>query len=138
MSKIFHLAIPCKDIDETLEWYTKHFKCEVKRKMPTTKGAHVDFYGNQITFVEVPPEELPKYLIRNEHGSPLPHFGVCFEVEEWQKLSDYLQQQDDVVFDVLPHLKFKDYESEHFTMFIRDPSNNALELKAFTKTKTWL
>jgi extradiol dioxygenase family protein len=144
-NKIFHLAIPCTNIDETIDWYSKHFGSTVKRKMPTSRGAHLDFYGNQITFVEVDNEKIPNYhggsfrlLSRNEHGSLLPHFGVVLSVNGWMALKDYLVDQDDVRFDVLPHVKFPHTDSEHYTMFILDPSGNALEIKAFTQTDTWL
>jgi extradiol dioxygenase family protein len=135
-SLIFHLAISCLELDRTLDWYTTHFKCEVKRRMPTTRGAHLDFYGNQITFVEVERQQMP--TVRNEHGSPLPHFGCVLPVNDWFLLKDYLLSQPDVKFDIEPHVKFPGSPSEHYTMFILDPSGNALEIKAFTQTQRWL
>ncbi len=56
---------------------------------------------------------------------PVPHFGVCMTVEDWQTLRDKLIGAN-IKFIVEPHLRFEGQPGEQWTMFFKDPSGNNL------------
>jgi extradiol dioxygenase family protein len=51
-------------------------------------------------------------------------------MDDWQTLADRLAAAG-VAFDIAPHIRFKGEPGEQATMFFRDPSGNAIEMKAF-------
>jgi extradiol dioxygenase family protein len=61
---------------------------------------------------------------------PVPHFGVLLTPPEWQRLADRLRDNR-VEFVVEPRTRFAGEVGEQSTMFLLDPSGNALEFKAF-------
>ena len=64
------------------------------------------------------------------HGVPVPHFGIVLAMADWQALADRLTAEG-VEFAIPPTIRFKGQPGEQATMFFRDPSGNALEMKAF-------
>jgi extradiol dioxygenase family protein len=66
----------------------------------------------------------------DEHAVPVPHFGVVLEMDEWQALADRLNDAK-IDFLVPPHIRFRGQVGEQGTLFIADPSGNALEFKGF-------
>ena len=52
-------------------------------------------------------------------------------MDEWQALADRLTAAG-TVFAIAPHIRFKGEPGEQATMFFRDPSGNAIEMKAFS------
>ncbi|MGH8551722.1 MAG: hypothetical protein ACRERS_00330, partial [Methylococcales bacterium] len=66
----------------------------------------------------------------DRHNVPVPHFGVILEMEDWQKLSECLQDRG-VKFLIEPHIRFPGQPGEQTTLFFLDPSGNALEFKGF-------
>ena len=61
---------------------------------------------------------------------PVPHFGVLLTPDDWQRLADRLRGAG-VEFVIEPHTRFAGEVGEQSTMFLLDPSGNALEFKAF-------
>ena len=61
---------------------------------------------------------------------PVRHFGVILAMPEWRDLAGKLQAAD-VKFLIEPGVRFEGLAGEQATLFIRDPSGNALEFKAF-------
>jgi extradiol dioxygenase family protein len=64
------------------------------------------------------------------HGVPVPHCGVVLEMEAWRTLAHRLEQHQ-VKFVIEPYVRFKGEPGEQATLFLLDPSGNALEFKAF-------
>tara|TARA_Y100000815_G_scaffold79433_1_gene68571 strand:+ start:119 stop:430 length:312 start_codon:yes stop_codon:yes gene_type:complete len=64
------------------------------------------------------------------HGVPVPHFGVVLAMADWQALAERLEAAG-TEFAIPPTIRFKGQPGEQATMFFRDPSGNALEMKAF-------
>ena len=62
---------------------------------------------------------------------PVPHFGVVLTMPQWEALAERLRAAG-TVFAMEPTVRFKGQPGEQATMFFRDPSGNALEMKAFT------
>ena len=61
---------------------------------------------------------------------PVPHFGMVLEMPDWEALAKRLQSAG-VQFVIEPHLRFRGQSGEQATMFLHDPSGNALEFKSF-------
>ena len=61
---------------------------------------------------------------------PVPHFGVLLEPSQWRDLAERLSGAG-VEFVIEPHTRFAGQVGEQSTMFLLDPSGNALEFKAF-------
>ena len=135
--QIFHLSLTTTSLKDTRDFYERYFDCEVRRITKTGKGMHINFYGNQLTFVEVNEEKHRLANGKNEHGSPLVHFGVVLPYTRWLSIKDLLKKGK-IKFCVEPHLKFEGEAHEHYVMFVKDPSGNAIEIKSFTKTDDWL
>ncbi|KKN61076.1 hypothetical protein LCGC14_0525340 [marine sediment metagenome] len=66
------------------------------------------------------------------HAVPIPHFGVVLTMTDWQALADRLTERDDVDWIKRPMIRFKDEPGEQATLFLYDPSGNALEFKGFS------
>jgi hypothetical protein len=64
------------------------------------------------------------------HEVPVPHFGVVLGWDDWQQLAERLQARN-THFVIEPYVRFAGQVGEQATMFLLDPSGNALEFKAF-------
>ncbi len=137
VKQIFHLSLSALNIEDIRNFYEINFACRVRRVTKSRKGLHIDFFGHQLTFVEVTPERHRQISEQNEHGSPLVHFGVALPYYLWFNLKERLERNQ-VEFCIKPHLKFEGEEHEHYVMFVKDPSGNAIEIKSFTNTNDWL
>jgi len=62
---------------------------------------------------------------------PIPHFGAVLLMDDWEKLAERLQASTDVDWLEEPMIRFRGEPGEQATLFIRDPSGNALEFKGF-------
>jgi len=61
---------------------------------------------------------------------PVPHFGIVLEMPDWEALAARLKLAG-VRFVIEPQIRFAGQPGEQATMFLLDPSGNALEFKAF-------
>jgi extradiol dioxygenase family protein len=64
------------------------------------------------------------------HDVPVPHFGLVLEMADWETLAARLKKAG-VSFVIEPHVRFRGEPGEQATMFLTDPSGNALEFKSF-------
>lgn len=125
----FHLAFPVRDLDETRRFYGEVLGCEIGRSSPSW----VDFslYGHQMS-AHLRPEAVAQGSGKVDGVSvPIPHFGAVLEMADWQSLADRLSARDDIDWIERPMVRFRGEPGEQATLFIRDPSGNALEFKGF-------
>ncbi len=130
---LFHLAFPVDDIAKARAFYGELLGCAEGRSAPD--WVDFDFYGHQIVA-----HLVPDLLARKErdsatnpvdgHGVPVPHFGIVLAMEDWQALALRLREAG-VAFGIEPYIRFAGQAGEQATMFFRDPSGNAIEMKAF-------
>ena len=124
----FHLAFPVGDLERTKRWYCDVLGCTLGRE----SGDWIDFnfYGHQIV------AHLSEEIAGNHsnkvdgHSVPVRHFGIILTPKRWEKLKNDLVSMN-VDFIIKPNTRFKDSKGEQSTMFIKDPSGNALEFKSF-------
>lgn len=125
----FHLAIKVSDLTRARDFYGVLLGCPEGRSADTW----VDFnlYGHQLV-CHLAPEGADAAHHNPVDGDavPVPHFGVVLNPDDWQALADRLQGAG-VEFVIEPRVRFKGQPGEQATMFLLDPSGNALEFKAF-------
>ncbi|MDQ0226972.1 VOC family protein [Metabacillus niabensis] len=121
-NKVFHLAIPCKDLDETVEFYEK-LGCKLARRYDDR--VTFNFYGDQVV-CHLNPNSIdpsPKMYPR--------HFGITF-----LERSEFDQVLNEAISQELPFfqekmIRFAGKREEHITFFLIDPANNLLEFKYY-------
>ncbi|MEL7319616.1 MAG: VOC family protein [Pseudomonadota bacterium] len=124
----FHLAFPVHDLDETRAFYGNLLGCTEGRS--SEQWIDFDMHGHQIT-AHLSGEAGDRASNPVDgHDVPIPHFGVVLTMEDWRALADRLEAAR-VDFLMEPTIRFEGKPGEQATMFIRDPSGNALEFKAF-------
>ncbi len=126
----FHLAFPVRDLAEARAFWGGVMGCPEGRS--SDQWIDFDFYGHQIV-THCVGEQATSDAGSNPvdgHGVPVPHFGIVLELADWQKLADRLTAAG-TKFAIEPYIRFKGEPGEQATMFFRDPSGNAIEMKAF-------
>ena len=125
----FHLAFPVVDLAATRRFYSNRLGCRVGRE--SDQWIDFDFFGHQIT-AHLSPQEARLVVANPVDGDDVPvrHFGVILAWQEWQQLAERLTR-DQTPFMIAPHIRFQGQVGEQATLFIRDPSGNALEFKSF-------
>jgi extradiol dioxygenase family protein len=123
----FHLAFPVKDLESTRAFYEGVLGARVGRV--SDHWIDFDFWGHQISahVTEIAPENTTSEV--DGHAVPLRHFGVVLPWDEWHALADRLKGHTE--FLLSPRVRFLGAPGEQATLFIRDPSGNALEFKSF-------
>lgn len=124
----FHLAFPVRDIAEARAFWGGVMGCAEGRS--AEDWVDFDFYGHQIVAHKAPAREAEAHNPVDGHDVPVPHFGIVLEMAEWQALADRLTAAG-TQFVVEPYVRFRGQPGEQATMFFRDPSGNAIEMKAF-------
>ncbi|MEN1680272.1 MAG: VOC family protein [Planctomycetota bacterium] len=125
----FHLAVQVKDLAAAREFYGGLLGCSEGRS--SESWVDYDFFGHQ--FVCHENRGLVVEAFSNpvdSHDVPVPHFGVVLEVDDWNALAAKLKAAG-VQFVIEPYTRFAGEPGEQSTMFLLDPSGNALEFKAF-------
>jgi len=121
-NNIFHLAIPCSDLDKAAKFYEK-LGCTVARRMEDR--ITLNFFGDQVVChyfpekIDTDPEMYPR------------HFGLTFQDEaDFDNVLKHAQDNN-LEFFCEPKLRFQNREDEHRFFFLKDPSNNLLEFKYY-------
>lgn len=142
MKKItpFHLAIQVRDLEEARQFYRNVLGCTEGRSAKT--WVDLNLYGHQLV-CHVNPVIGKNGSVASHnntvdgHGVPVPHFGVVLDMADWKILADRLHQLN-MDFVIEPYIRFKGEPGEQATLFILDPSGNAIEFKAFNDIENQL
>jgi len=126
---LFHLAFPVASLDKAREFYGGLLGCAEGRS--STDWVDFDFYGHQIV-AHLAPGEVGHHSTNVVDGDEVPvrHFGAILPMAQWHRLAEKLSAAG-VRFVIAPHVRFQGEPGEQATMFLLDPSGNALEFKAF-------
>ena len=124
----FHLAFPVNDLEATRAFYVDILGCGVGRT--NSHWIDFDFWGHQV--VAHLSVDMPATITNAVDGKhvPAPHFGVVLDWDDWHALADRLKEAG-VGFVIEPYIRFAGLPGEQATLFICDPSGNALEFKSF-------
>ena len=126
----FHLAFPVRDLEETRRFYAETLGCSSGRSSDT--WVDFDLFGPQMS-AHLRPSAVDAANDGAVDGKlvPIPHFGVVLLMKDWQALAERLEARDDLAWIERPQIRFAGQPGEQATLFIRDPSGNALEFKGF-------
>ena len=128
MKNPFHLAIPVNDLFTAAEFYENTLGCQRGR----SSDSWIDFnlFGHQLVCHFV--EETNRVNTNPVDGDevPVPHFGVILSFNQFDTLVKQLKNKNQI-FIIEPKVRFAGQPGEQRTMFLKDPSGNALEFKAF-------
>ena len=124
----FHLAIPVNDLDSSKNFYHHLLGCKVGR----SSDAWIDFnfFGHQLVchLIEKSSNEISNSV--DFHEIPVPHFGLVLSWYDFKSITSDLSEKK-IEFLIEPTIRFKDQVGEQAIAFLKDPSGNAIELKAF-------
>jgi uncharacterized protein len=125
----FHVAFPVDDLATARAFYRDLLGCPEGRSAES--WVDFDLYGHQIV-AHLQPGAAGDRVVNavDGHGVPVPHFGVILPMPEWTRLAEHLRDAG-TQFVIEPYVRFAGQPGEQATMFLRDPSGNALEFKAF-------
>lgn len=127
----FHLAMPVHDLAAARRFYGDVLGCAEGRS--ADHWVDFDLFGHQfVAHLDPSRSAAPPGLSNEVDGDdvPVPHFGVLLSPDAWRTLADRLIEAG-VDFVIEPHTRFAGQVGEQSTMFLLDPSGNALEFKAF-------
>jgi len=125
----FHLAIPVHDLKAARAFYGDLLGCSEGR----ARGPWIDwdFFGHQLVTHQVDGMSADSgQTAVDGKAVPVPHFGILLDRADWELVTRKLTSAG-VDFIMEPTIRFADTPGEQGTCFLRDPSGNALEFKAF-------
>lgn len=125
----FHYSFFVRDLDSTREFYGDVLGCREGRS--TATWVDFDFFGNQIST-----HTTGEVIVTQNTGMvagvavPMPHFGAILQWEVFEEVARRAYTAG-VKFVLEPHTRYAGEPGEQMTMFVLDPSGNALEFKSF-------
>lgn len=104
---IFHLAIPCKDIEKSRKFYVEMLSCSLGRRYDDR--ITLNFFGHQVVCHLAPDrvDSEPRLYPR--------HFGMTFySKQDWDKIRMHVEANNIIFFD-RPHTRFDNLPEKHWT-----------------------
>jgi uncharacterized protein len=128
----FHLAFPVSDLESTRKFYVNLLGATVGRE--SERWIDFDFFGHQIS-AHLAAEVVEVANPVDGDVVPVPHFGVILDIPTFLALAERLSAAE-VPRLIGPRVRFQGGIGEQHTMFVRDPSGNTLEFKAFANDQS--
>lgn len=125
----FHLAFPVHDLSATERFYVEVLGARVGRR--AERWIDFDFHGHQLS-AHLHPGGPGSEAENPVDGDAIPvrHFGVVLPWDRWQATAAALEAAG-TTFRLAPKIRFAGEVGEQATLFLDDPSGNAIELKSF-------
>ena len=129
----FHLAFPVHDLAAARAFYSGLLGCPEGRS--SEEWIDFDLRGHQIVAHLNPAARRAEASNPVDgHDVPVPHFGLVLDMESWRALAARLREAG-TRFVIEPTVRFAGQPGEQATMFLLDPSGNALEFKAMARAE---
>ena len=127
----FHLAFPVHDLAAARAFYGDLLGCPEGRS--SDEWIDFDLHGHQIV-AHLDPAARASGVSNpvDGHDVPVPHFGLVLDMATWRALAQKLEAAG-TRFVIEPGVRFEGQPGEQATMFLLDPSGNAIEFKAMAK-----
>ena len=122
-TNVFHLAIPCHDLDAASVFYVDVLGCRMARRYEDRIA--LDFFGDQVVCHLSPSAVAPAPTMYPRH------FGVTFRSREAFEGLHARVKAAGTDFFRDTFIRFAGRREEHSTFFLVDPSNNVLEFKHY-------
>ena len=125
----FHFAFFIRELESTRRFYVDVLGCREGRSTDT--WVDFDFFGNQISahLSDSPPDTRNTGQVDGV-AVPMPHFGAIVPWEQFNQIADRIRAAQ-IPFVIEPRSRYVGEPGEQATMFLIDPSGNALEFKSF-------
>lgn len=124
----FHLAFGVSDLETTRRFYLDVIGCSEGRSAP--RWVDFDLQGHQLSAHLVDGVAAAPTNPVDGDQVPIPHFGLILEWPAWEALAERVRGHGQG-FVIEPRVRFQGQAGEQGTFFLRDPSGNHLEFKAF-------
>ncbi len=126
----FHLAFSVTDLEATRQFYIGKLGCAQGRE---SVGKWLDFslFGHQMSAHLRAEAPVTSSGAVDGDSVPIPHFGVVLDIASFDQLAAKLDADADTNWEMRPKRRMVGEPGEQATMFVRDPSGNCLEFKAF-------
>ena len=124
----FHHAFLVRDLAAARRFYGGLLGCREGRSAPT--WVDFDFFGHQLALHLGEPAVSPTRGEVDGIQVPMPHFGAILDWDGFDALAKRLMDAG-TAFVIAPRSRYEGQPAEQRTMFLLDPSGNALEFKAF-------
>lgn len=132
MENLFHLSLPCTDVEDTKKFYIEIVGAILGRH--SNNWVDVNLFGHQITFTQAGKFNFnnPNYVFE---GKILPsfHFGIILDIDTWGTMYSKLNKLKLELVNQATFLKNK--PGEHLSFFVKDPNGYMLEFKSFKEPK---
>jgi uncharacterized protein len=125
MTQPFHFAFFVRDLASTRRFYGEVLGCREGRS--TENWVDFDFFGNQISAHN---SGKPTPTENTGRVDAMPHFGALLPWDVFQSVADRIRAAG-IAFILEPITRYPGQPGEQATMFLFDPSGNALEFKSF-------
>jgi len=124
----FHLAFPVADLDQARAFYVGVLGCREGRSCE--RWVDFEFFGHQLSAHLA--DEIADTASNEVDGDQVPvrHFGAILDWCDWEAMAERLEVAG-VEFMIRPRIRFEGEPGEQGTFFVRDPSQNVIELKSF-------
>ncbi len=119
---IFHLAFPVGNLEVSKQFYVGVLGANIGRE--NAEWLDILLWGHQITLHLLPDEVLSK----ERQGKR--HFGVVLPWSKWQHLAEHIRNKK-VTFLKEPEILLAGTPEEQAKLYLEDPSNNVIEIKAY-------
>ena len=126
---IFHLSIPVLDLASAKRFYTDVLGARVGREH--AEWIDVLLWGHQITLQHRPTEVLP----HEQQGKR--HFGAVLPWNEWERQVARIHAASGGAHGPAK-IESAGTPHEHGKLYLRDPSGNVIELKAYRNVEQTL
>lgn len=128
---VFHLSFHVADLSASRHFYGQLLGCKEGRS--TTTWVDFDFFGHQLS-LHIGTPVRPEYSGEVDGVAvPMPHFGAVLKSDVWQQVAKRLEAAN-TEFIIAPQLRYAGKPGEQRTMFLLDPSGNAIELKSMNNS----
>jgi uncharacterized protein len=116
-------------VSQPFRFYREILGCREGRSTET--WVDFDFFGNQISAHNTG-DVMPTQNTGKVEGIlvPMPHFGALLDWQEFEALAGRIRAAG-LTFILEPTVRYAGQPGEQATMFLLDPSGNALEFKSF-------
>ena len=127
--KLFHLAIPVHDLEKSVAFYKSIFPISFGRSAKS--WIDLNFYGHQLVLHKHKDFEGNEGFNHVDGDDvPFPHFGIVLSLDEFYSVTKNVEASE-IDFYIEPRTRFKNTDGEQATFFLKDPSGNFIEVKAF-------
>jgi uncharacterized protein len=123
---IAHVAVPCRDLEETARWYAQVLGAQPVRMLKDRVTFSVGGVLQLVCHLE------RRALKENPRAYPRHHGLTFLRMEDFARMRSHIEKLG-IKFLVRPALRFADTAHEHQTFMVVDPSGNVVEFKCYLR-----